>query len=279
MRYIIADAGSTKTDWATIVDGKVCERRAGSGINPSVMSEDEIRKAVVEVSQLFTDASPDAVHFYGAGCKAEVAHKVEKVISELAKPTHIYIYTDMLGAARSVLADSAGVVCILGTGSNSCLYDGCQIVGNIPPLGYILGDEGSGASLGSILVSEIIKGSLMHLKDHFFNEYNLNESAIIERVYRGSYPNRFLASFAPFLFKHRNDEMVNKLIVNEFKRFVERNVSHYSRTDLPVCFVGSVAWWFKDELTVAISESGYKLGTILQSPLEGLLAFHADKRS
>ena len=278
MRYIIADAGSTKTDWATIVDGKVCERMAGSGINPSVMSEDEIRKAVVEVSQLFIDASPDAVYFYGAGCKAEVAHKVEKVISEIAKFTHIYIYTDMLGAARSVLADRAGVVCILGTGSNSCLYDGIRIVGNVSPLGYILGDEGSGASLGRILVGEIIKGSLMHLKDHFFNEYNLNESAIIERVYRGSYPNRFLASFAPFLFKHRNDEMVKQLIVNEFKRFVERNVSHYSRTDLPVCFVGSVAWWFKDELTIAINESGYKLGTILQSPLEGLLGFHAENR-
>lgn len=278
MKYIIADAGSTKTDWATIVDGKVCKRMAGSGINPSVMSEDEIRKAVVEVSQLFTDASPDAVYFYGAGCKAEVAHKVEKVISAIAKSTHIYIYTDMLGAARSVLADSAGVVCILGTGSNSCLYDGIRIVGNVSPLGYILGDEGSGASLGRMLVGEVVKGSLMHLKDSFFDEYNLNEPTIIERVYRGSYPNRFLASFAPFLFKHRKDEKVKQFIVNEFKRFVERNVSHYSRTDLPVCFVGSVAWWFKDELTIAINESGYKLGTILQSPLEGLLGFHAENR-
>ena len=277
MKYIIADAGSTKTDWAAIIDGKVCNRMAGTGINPSVMSEDEIRKAVVEVLPLFNDASPDVVYFFGAGCRVEVAYILEKVISEFANPTHIYIYTDMLGAARSVLADKAGVVCILGTGSNSCLYDGSQIVDNIPPMGYILGDEGSGASLGRMLVGEVIKGSLMHLKDCFFDEYNLNESVIIERVYRGSYPNKFLASFAPFLFKHRNDVKVNRLIINEFKRFVERNVSHYSRTDLPVCFVGSIAWWFRDELTTAINESGYKLGTILQSPIEGLLEFHADK--
>ncbi len=276
MKFIITDAGSTKTAWATLVNGEMQRTFTGSGINPSLMTKEELRKIIHEqMKPLLKDDPVDAIYFYGAGCKAEVVEKIRQVFLEVIPAAQINIYSDMLGAARSVLGTQRGIACILGTGSNSCLYDGENITANVSPLGFILGDEGSGASLGRLLVGEVLKGKLMYLRDDLFSEMGLDESSIIERVYRRSAPNRFLASLAPFLHQHRTDVNVKELIIAEFRRFVKRNIEHYNSPELPISFVGSIAWWFKQELKEAVEIEGYRFGNVIQSPLEGLLNYHA----
>ena len=154
------------------------------------------------------------------------------------------------------------------------MYDGEKITANVSPLGYILGDEGSGAALGKLLVGEVMKGDLGYLREQLFDSLGIDEATLIERVYRKPLANRFLASLTPFLYEHLDDEKVRKVVVDEFVRFFHRNVRHYERPDLTVNFAGSIAWWFAEELKEAASIGGYQIGKIIQKPLEGLVEFH-----
>lgn len=277
MKKLIADAGSTKTSWATIVDGKMQRTITGNGINPQTMSDSEILNFLgTQIAPLLRDEQPEEIWYYGAGCKQQTLSRIENLLKKYIPTGQFYINTDMLGAARATLSNTPGVVCILGTGSNSCYYDGKQICENVSPLGYILGDEGSGTTLGKILVGEIFKGNLKHLQSEFFEEMGVNEAEIIERVYRKPLPNRFLASLTPFLYNHKTDINIHNLIVNEFIRFLDRNVKHYPMAnESPIAFVGSIAWWFKDELSEALLNRNYQIGKIIQKPLEGLIEFHS----
>lgn len=278
---LIADSGSTKTDWCLVDDNQESTIIKTKGTNPFFQSEDEI---VTELQTALVPALPstdiESVYFYGAGCTQEKLPVLERA---LGRVLHIAqrceVATDMLAAARSLFGHQAGIACILGTGSNSCLYNGEQITHNVSPLGFMLGDEGSGAVLGKTLIGDILKAQLPEriIKD-FNAQYHLTAAQIIEQVYRQPLPNRFLASFVPFLQQHLDEPSIYALVVENFRRFLCRNVKQYEGWDrLPIGFIGSVAYYFRHPLNDALELEGMTMGKIIQTPLDGLVTFHSHK--
>lgn len=276
---LIADSGSTKTDWSVVEKGKLLQQIFTKGTNPFFQTEEEISNEIEKtlLPQLATNAF-DAVYFYGAGCgfpdKIEMVHRA--VSGHLSISGSIEVNTDMLAAARGLCGHEPGITCILGTGSNSCYYDGEKIVDNVSPLGFILGDEGSGACLGKLLVGDILKNQMTpELKEKFLKQFNLTAGEIIDRVYRKPFPNRFLASLSPFLAQNINEPCVHSLVVDSFLSFLKRNVMQYDYQHNKVHFIGSVAFYYQDLLTEASQMVGIQLGNIIKSPMENLISYHA----
>ncbi len=273
--YLIADSGSTKTQWCMVENG---EREVvyTSGINPVYQSEQEILQ-ILEQEFPAHKAKAEAVYFYGAGCAfPEKNEQVKKALTDFFRTPQVEIASDLLAAARSLLQHSAGIACILGTGSNSCYYDGHSIVRNISPLGFILGDEGSGAVMGKRLVADVLKGILPEkLRECFFGEYRYSYPEIIDRVYRQPLPNRFLASFTPFLKKYIAAPEIETLVTTALEEFICRNLLQYQEIrHLPVSFTGSIAFHFQEQLTRLLRKYDISPGQICQAPMEGLITFH-----
>lgn len=277
---LIADCGSTKIDWCLIDNDNIVERIETTGINAVMLTEEEIsgRIAAELGTALNTPVEQiEAVYFYGAGCiSPEVCGNVERAIRNTVPAPVIEVATDLLAAARALCGRKAGIACIMGTGSNSCYYDGDNIVDNVSPLGYILGDEGSGAVLGKILVGDVLKRQLPHeLCERFLQEYNLDRLEIIRRVYREPQANRFLASLSPFLAANIEEPAIHRLVLNSFKLFFVRNILAYEDCKtLPVSFIGSIAYYYRNVLEEAASSVGCILGQIVKSPMEGLIKYH-----
>ena len=275
---LIADSGSTKTDWCLVEHGELLQQIFTKGTNPFFQTEEEISNEIATALLPQLKAGElDAVYFYGAGCafpdKIETVRRA--ILRHLPVKGEVEVSTDMLAAARGLCGHAPGIACIMGTGSNSCYYDGQLIVQNVSPLGFILGDEGSGACLGKLLVGDILKNQMTpELKEKFLSQFNLTPADIIDRVYRKPFPNRFLASLSPFLAQNIGEPCVRTLVLNSFKSFLKRNVMQYDYRDTPVHFIGSVAYYYKDVLAQAADEMGIRLGTILKSPMEGLIKYH-----
>lgn len=279
MAILIADSGSTKTDWVCLSDSGDSPRIEihTMGLNPFHVSDNEIRGVLNnEVIPQLGGTVVDSVYFYGSGVRPEVEERVCCLLKEaFPSATSVEAHSDLLGACRALCGDSEGIACILGTGANSCVYNGSKIVHNTPALGYILGDEGSGAVLGKHLLHDLYTGVLsLSLRVKFEREMGLQLSEIINKVYRGSQPNRFLASLSEFIYRNLNDEGIRQLVYSTFNDFVNYHLSRYGRKDLPVSFVGSIAWYYKDQLQLILQMQGYEIGVIIQSPLEGLIAYH-----
>ncbi|CDC51357.1 putative uncharacterized protein [Bacteroides finegoldii CAG:203] len=276
---LIADSGSTKTDWCVILDNTPIKRIGTKGLNPFFQSEEEIQQELTHslLPQL-PEGTIDSVYFYGAGCTPEKAPTLRRAIADsLPVVGNIKAYSDMLAAARGLCGREAGITCILGTGSNSCFYDGKEIVNHISPLGFILGDEGSGAVLGKLLVGDILKNQLSPaIKEVFLKQFDLTVPEIIDRVYRQPFPNRFLASLSPFIAQHLEEPGIRQLVLGSFIAFLRRNVMQYDYTQYPAHFIGSVAHCYKEILQEAAQETGIRIGKILQSPMEGLIQYHSD---
>lgn len=276
---LIADSGSTKTDWCVILDNTPIKRIGTKGLNPFFQSEEEIQQELTHslLPQL-PEGTIDSVYFYGAGCTPEKAPTLRRAIADsLPVVGNIKAYSDMQAAARGLCGREAGITCILGTGSNSCFYDGKEIVNHISPLGFILGDEGSGAVLGKLLVGDILKNQLSPaIKEAFLKQFDLTVPEIIDRVYRQPFPNRFLASLSPFIAQHLEEPGIRQLVLGSFIAFLRRNVMQYDYTQYPAHFIGSVAHCYKEILQEAAQETGIRIGKILQSPMEGLIQYHSD---
>ena len=275
---LIADSGSTKTDWIlTTAENSILEVET-LGINPVRDSRDAIFDIIKNhlASQLPEEYKVDQIFFYGAGCIDPYKKNIAEVlISIFGSDTRIAVESDLLGAARALCGNKAGIACILGTGSNSCLYDGKEIISNTSPLGYILGDEGSGAFLGKTLVGNILKKIFSRkLQDCFFKKYDLTPSIIINKVYREPMPNRFLASLVPFLAEHREEPEIHDMLIGAFRLFFVRNVKAYGHPEMEINCVGSIAFYFNDEITDAAAKEGLKMGKILQKPAQELAFFH-----
>lgn len=280
---LIADSGSTKTDWCVVEQGQLVRQIFTKGTNPFFQSEKEISNEIATalLPQLSSTAFEE-VHFYGAGCAfPDKIESVRRAIAlHLSVSGEIEVSTDMLAAARGLCGHQPGIACIMGTGSNSCYYDGKEIVSNVSPLGFILGDEGSGAVLGKLLVGNLLKNQMPSgMKEKFLKQFDLTPAEIIDRVYRRPFPNRFLASLSPFLAQNIDVPAVRKLVLDSFKAFLKRNVMQYDYEHAPVHFIGSVAFHYKEVLAQAAEEMGVRLGTILKSPMEGLIRYHESKLS
>ena len=276
---LIADGGSTKTAWCLKMNGNVMERFTTSGVNPSVQNADNIKNVFVNelLPHICDVALVSKVYFYGAGCTPQRKGVLNDVFREIGfDNASLVIESDMLGAAKAVCGDQPGVVGILGTGSNSCLYDGEKIVANTPSLGYILGDEGSGAVLGKLFFNAMFKGRLSEkLCREYLSESKLEMADVIRKVYREPLANRFLASTSLFIGKHIHDPLLSALVVDNFRSFLRNNILPYGRKDLPVNAIGSVAYYFKEQLVIAANAEGFTVGEILQSPMDGLLRYHS----
>lgn len=271
---LLADSGSTKCEWLAVDGGQVSRLRT-RGINAVLHTPELVREALAELPP---GIAPEAVYFYGAGCGEQFPQATEQltgVLSDCFGTRCVEASSDLLGAARALFGSEEGIACILGTGSNSCWYDGRQVVRNVPPLGYVLGDEGSGSALGRALVNGIFKGHIP-LKEEFLEAYSLTYEQIICRVYREPYANRFLASFAPFIRENLTHPAVRAMAERVFGEFVERNLTHYP-AGLRVSFVGGVAAHFEELLTEVLQKYGLRAGTIVASPAEGLLRYHYGK--
>ncbi|WP_294478077.1 ATPase [uncultured Bacteroides sp.] len=276
---LIADSGSTKTDWCVVLNDTPIKRIGTKGINPFFQSEEEVQLELTHslLPQL-PEGTINSVYFYGAGCTPEKAPVIRQAIADsLPVVGNIKACSDMLAAARGLCGHEAGVACILGTGSNSCFYNGKDIENNISPLGFILGDEGSGAVLGKLLVGDILKNQLPSaIQDAFLKQFNLTAPEIIDRIYRQPFPNRFLASLSPFIAQHLEEPTLRSLVFNSFIAFLRRNVMQYDYERYPVHFIGSVAHCYKEILQEAAQKTGIRVGKILQSPMEGLIEYHTD---
>ncbi len=270
MATIIADSGSTKTHWAVVEEGGKTTMKETLGINPIHMSVDEIKDVIPE--HLAPRISHLAIRFFGAGCVTPFSEKVEKALKDIYPDADIFVGSDMLGAACALFGNDEGIACILGTGSNSCLYDGKEIVKNVPPLGYILGDEGSGATLGKFFFNALFKGFLpKEMLEEYLEKEQLTYAEIIERVYRKPLANRFLASTSHFIASHLDSEPLRELVKENFRGFFRRNVMQYKRPDLEVGIVGSIAHVYRKELTEVAREENIKLNRIVQSPIDLLV--------
>ncbi len=268
---LIADSGSTKTDWAILSEGKTLIQCQTQGINPYMLSDQQIESILLNelVTQL-KNHTPQNIQFYGAGCRDQQIPRIKQLLQNaFPKACSIQVHSDLLGAARALCGNKPGIACILGTGSNSCFYDGKDIKENISPLGYILGDEGSGAVLGKRLIGDILKKQLPpEICQDFTETYNLSSENIIQQVYRQPLPNRFLAQFTHFLKKHEKHPKIHQLIEEEFSRFLTRNVVAYNQPQLSVNFIGSIAYHFADILREALQKNNLKAGKILRAPFE-----------
>jgi len=274
---LIADSGSTKTHWCVTDNAVVVKNIFTKGINPFYQTEDEILNEVnLHLMPEVEGLQIDEIFFYGTGCSfPEKKAMVSRALGYHFKCIVIEIESDLLGAARSLFGRNKGIACILGTGSNSCLYDGQTIVENVSPLGFMLGDEGSGAVLGKKLVADCLKNQLpAEVKTKFMAQYELTPELILENVYKKPFPNRFLAGFAPFLLQNIEESSIFNLVYDSFDEFFVRNVMQYPLEDVQVGFIGSIAFHFKDTLEIVASERGIEVAAIDQSPMEGLVKYH-----
>lgn len=280
---VIADAGSTKISWVLLdKDKRTLLKLETPGYNPAIDSAGSLDALLSGHGAALLSHAADVgrIHFYGAGCSGDRCDRVATRLKAIFPNALCSVDSDMLAAARAVCGDKPGIACILGTGSNSCLYDGSKIVDNVSPLGFILGDEGSGAVLGRLLLGRIFKRQFSpQLCALFHEEYpDLQSGAVIERVYRTERPNAYLATFAPFLSRHIDIAEVEDFVTDEFERFFRFNIMGYEHAcQLPVGFIGSIALNFAPQLREAASRCGCHVGLIARSPLEELIKYHGAK--
>ena len=278
MKKLIADSGSTKTDWALIEDGKILGSFKTRGLNPFFTSKDEFLNTLKEKIIPETKGNVDEIFFYGAGITdKDKKNEIEKPLSLLFPNSIIEIRSDLLGASRALFGNEAGIVCILGTGSNSCLYDGKDIRKAIPPLGYILGDEGSGNALGKKLINDYFKEIMpLKLRKLFEEDYTINLKDVLKQVYKeNENPAKYLSLFTPFLSKNIADPYCQQILKRNTINFFEKNVLTIpSAKKYPIGFIGSIAYYFSDFIVRRACEYGFSSYRIEKEPINGLVKYH-----
>ena len=274
---LIADSGATKTVWRLLGDKKSYTFQS-SGISPYHMTKEEILQLLKnELPAAIIKKPVSYVYYYGTGCKtSSKAAILSKAISSLFPAAKVKVTHDLMGAAIATCGKKSGIACILGTGSNSCYFNGKRIVSNSPGLGYVLGDEASGAYFGKILVQHFLyKKFDQTLEKAFLKKFNTSKDEILHKVYRESFPNRYLANFAHFLTAHRGHYIVENIIEDGLREFFGTHLVRYPQIEkLPVHFVGSIAFHFQDKIDELCNVYGFQLGQILKDPIEGLSKFH-----
>jgi len=275
---LITDSGSTKTTWCLVSPDKGINSCTTSGINPFQSGSDEIIH-LLETEFTLSRKDISEIWFYGAGCA--FPDKKQTVIDALSGyfgVSELHVNSDLLAAARSLCGRRPGIACILGTGSNSCYYNGQEIVRNGSGLGYVLGDKGSGNHLGRKLLSDIIENHLpATIRNLFFDTYQVTVGEILDNVYCKPFPNRYLAQYARFVSENISYPEMQTLASNSFREFFSRNVMKFEAAkQLPVHFTGSIAFHFSEIIKKTAGEFGLNIGNISQEPMEGLIKYHVE---
>lgn len=279
--HIIIDAGATKTEFAVLQGKELAHQFFAAGINANYSSDEQIDKVFAHfvASLPQGNAKPERITYYGAGCAGEQnAMRIAAVIAKYFSSASFKIYSDLMEACHALCGNKPGLVAILGTGSSSCLYDGNQIVKRAPSLGYLIGDEGSGTHLGKNLVSAYMMEKLpMYMMDEIEKTFDINPAKVIQRIYRKASPNKFFASFAPFIQKYVNDPVIKQLCKESFSDFFDKQIGYYEKTTYKaVNLMGSVAFHFKEVIEEVAAEKNVSLGTVIGSPMPKLMEYHTE---
>ncbi|WP_234735974.1 N-acetylglucosamine kinase [Tellurirhabdus bombi] len=276
---LIADSGSTKTEWRTIAPGGQIGQARTIGFNPFYQDSETIA-AELQKSLLPTiDGVVSSIHYYGSGCAGpESCGVVEKALRTIFPEAEtVQVGSDLLGAARALCHHEEGIACILGTGSNACLYDGQDIVQTSGSLGFWLGDEGSGGYLGKTLVTRYLHNELPEeLREKFQRRYKaVDRLTVLDHAYKQPFPNRYFASFSKFLFDNRAHPVAYQMVYEAFELFIDKYIRKFDRrAELPIHFVGSVAFYYSDILRRVVSDRGLTVQRILETPIAGLTLYH-----
>ncbi len=274
---LIADSGSTKTQWC-LLEGNKKKTFYTQGISPYFLNDDSLATILnKELLPKIAKAVIDEIYYYGTGCSNPVnISLVKRGLKKLFPKAKISVEHDLLGAAKGLCGDEKGIACILGTGSNSCYYNGKKIVKNSPGLGYVLGDEGSGTHLGKKVLQHFMYNTFdAELMDKFKAKYKEDNAEILDNVYKKEMANRYLASFVPFLIENRGHYMIENIIEDCINDFFFNHVYKYRESwTMPINFVGSVAFGFKDVLKQMCNDFELKLGKVIKNPMEGLIKYH-----
>lgn len=271
---LIADSGSTKTHWLIKNKSEVIREFYTKGLNPYFVSSDEVVETISEHISKEDAKLISQIYFYGAGCKAiDKRAIILKAFIKYFPESKTDVNGDLLGAAIALFGNNAGVACILGTGSNASVYDGDDFVDSIYSLGYILGDQGSGAYFGKVLLRDYFQHKMpKELADKFKSYFDLDYSEVLHAIYKQQYPNKYLAKFTVFLSKNRGEAYVEELLINGFQEFVNSQIKvlNFDKDVLEIGFVGSIAFYFKNVLEYVLIKNGYKVSKIIKEPMDGL---------
>lgn len=269
---LIADSGSTKTHWR-LLDGERIEQFETQGLHPSFAGKDEYESILKPLSDSY--GSVKEVCFYSAGCAegSEGSFIIQQQLQHYFKHSEVHVYSDLLAAAHACYGEEVGMIGILGTGSNTALYADGVLQQKVPSLGYVLGDEGSGAHLGKLLLSAAIRSDL---SAGLLKKIRLDKEEVLHKLYQSAYPNRYLASFAPFLFRNRMEPEIAFLIQESFGLFVDRYVSPYGEGQT-LSVVGSIGYYFRLELQRALLDKGHYLDQVLEHPIAALSLYYLGK--
>lgn len=275
---LIADSGSTKTDWCLVDEGgNTIAKTKTEGLNPFFVSREVISSIIANgVLPMVTEV--EKVFFYGAGCGLAVkAQLVKEALRVIPSSFEAEVSGDILGSARSLLQNKEGTACILGTGSNSCRYDGREIVSIMPSLGFMFSDWGSGTVMSKDLISLLLQENLpAELTADFMETYQLGRAEILDHIYNKPQPNRFLASFTPFLLKYAIEPACRTIILDNFRKFFLYYVLryHHKKEAVKVSFTGSIAYAFRRFLYEVAAEMNIEIEKIVQHPMDGLVQYH-----
>lgn len=277
---IIAESSSTRTDWVLVDNDRIVEHAFTTGLNPYFQSRREISHSIrLELPETFFRHRWEHVHFYCAGCATVEKTKIIESSLVAQFKTPVTVKSDLLGAARGLLVNKSGLACILGTGSNSCLYDGKEIVKNVRSLGYILGDEGSNAYMGKIFIADLLKElAPKELMSSFYDKYQLSINTLMDQVYTNSLPNRSLAQYSFFLADNIDNEYVYNLVYNSLMAFFVRNISQYDYANHPIAFVGSTCVMYESILRQVAQNFGAEIAKIAKYSMPGLVEFHTTSK-
>ncbi len=274
---LIADSGATKAEWCLLNNGRK-KTIFTQGISPYFLNTEQIYQLLeAELKPVLRKEEIHEIYYYGTGCANPTnALSVKKAISRSFKGAKVEVTHDLMGAARALCGREKGVACILGTGSNSCYFNGKKILKNSPGLGYVLGDEGSGAYLGKKVIQYYLYGTFDdELRGRFDLTYTTNASEILEHVYKKPLPNRYLAGYARFLADNRGHYMIENIIEDGLNDFFFNHLCKYRETwSLPIHFAGSIAFGFKDVLQQLCNSYEFELGRVMKNPMEGLIEYH-----
>jgi N-acetylglucosamine kinase-like BadF-type ATPase len=278
---LLVDSGSTKADWVAVDDnGEVLFETASLGLNPEVLTEDEILKRLNTTEAIITNKSQVThLYFYGAGCGTDrMKNFLQNVFQVYFKNAKVVVYEDTYAAVFGTTPkDEKAIVCILGTGSNCSYFDGTTLHQKVQSLGYIAMDDCSGNRFGRHIIRGYYFNEMpLDLRTKLEQDYNLDADFIKNKLYKEPNPNAYLASFAKFLIENKNTPFCKKYIAEEIKLFVEYYILQFDNAkEVPVHFIGSIAFYLKDELTIALQSYGLQIGNVYKKPLEGLIKYHA----